>query len=139
MRAITARLAGRRHHAVELRADGVFALRREPENPADRSAVAVTVDGETAGYLEAGLATLVAPLLDHERPVFVAHGKAETVTLYVPERGEHAPDTRGSSLVRVASGDGRRSYVVDRRRGLCTCPAGRYVRCKHQRAIGIGG
>lgn len=42
-------------------------LTREPENPYDSNAVAVTVDGETVGYLARQDAAVLAPLLDAGR------------------------------------------------------------------------
>jgi len=42
-------------------------LEREPNNPHDRSAIAVKVRGETIGYIPREDATILAPLLDAVR------------------------------------------------------------------------
>jgi hypothetical protein len=141
MEPMTAKLAGRKHHKTTITPTSEIAFVRERDNPVDHWAVRVEVDGCHSGYLETGLARLVAPLLDRGRPVFGAPidgGKnaanQSLVNIYVPGRydvlGEHG------NLVIVPSSDGQRRYVVDRRHGGCTCPAGRFVRCRHQQLVG---
>ncbi len=132
MRAATVRLAGRRYAdpAVTVTPTSTVDLVLEPRNAVDRNAVAVVIDGRRAGYLEGGIAGVVAPAMRSRRPVFAApFGKhADEITLYLPSRG----DRLGENLVEVPSSRGDRSYVVDPAAGLCTCPAGRYVACRHK-------
>lgn len=133
MHVLTAKLAGRRYHPGLLEPTSILALRRDKANRVDRSAVAIMADGETVGYLEAGLARLVAPLLDRHRPVFVSpiKGNQKAINLFVPTRS----DRLGRSLQTVISSDGQRQYVVDAAHRLCTCPAGRFLLCRHIRAL----
>jgi hypothetical protein len=136
MEPMTARLAGRKHHVGEISPRSVFVLVHERANPVDFWAVAVYADGTMVGYLETGLARLVAPMLDRGRPVFASaiEGKQTMINVYVPGRRDRlGPD---GNLIEVESSDGARRYVVDRRHGHCTCPAGRFVYCRHQAAIG---
>lgn len=130
MYALTARIAGRRaRREVAVTPESLIALALEPANPADPEAIAVFADGERAGYLEAGLARLVRPLLLRERPVrVIAQEGGQSLTVWIPGRSERI----GRNLVEVASSDGRRTYLVDRKGGRCTCPAGRYGWCKHR-------
>lgn len=134
MDSLTARIAGRRLRGdVEIAATADITLERERDNAADPLAVAVRADGELVGYLEAGLARLVAPLLDRGRPIAAGPtGHQNEINLFIPSRRERL----GRNLVWVPSSDGTKSYLVDRRRGMCSCPAGRFVHCKHQRAVG---
>ncbi len=44
--------------------DRMYVLRREPRNERDRSSVAVYARGRAVGYLSAGRAQAIAPLLD---------------------------------------------------------------------------
>jgi len=134
MEGLTARIAGRR-----LRADATIdpaadvTLEREPDNEHDHWAVRILADGSLVGYLEAGLARLVAPMLDRGRPVAAApSGHQHDINLFVPNRRERV----GGNLVWVVSSDGTKRYLVDRLHGLCSCPAGRFVYCRHQRAVG---
>ena len=136
MEPMTARLAGRKHHPAEIGPRSLLTLEHERTNPVDFWAVAVYADGVMAGYLETGLARLVAPMLDRGRPVFASaiDGKQGMVNVYVPGRRDRlGPD---GNLVEVDSSDGSRRYVVDRRHGRCTCPAGRFVYCRHQAQVG---
>jgi hypothetical protein len=138
MRDLTAKLAARRQFAdTYLAAHSALMLERERGNEHDDCAVRVAVDGKVVGYLENGLAMIVARELDRGRPVYASpiEGRQGQITLYLLEPGERRPGPR-SHLVEVTSSDGRRSYVVDRRKGLCTCVAGRWVHCRHQRQAG---
>lgn len=129
MRPLTARLAGRRHHGAPITPQSRLELVLEPANEHDREAVAIHADGICAGYLEAGLASVVRRLVMRGRPVLLAPTRREDeVFLYLPERG----DSYGGTLLPVISSDGRRRYWVDQRRDLCTCPAGRWARCRHR-------
>jgi len=51
-------------------------LAREPENPHDGNAIAVTVAGETVGYVNKGMAKRLAVLMDDGKPfeAFVLSG-----------------------------------------------------------------
>ena len=137
MQVLTARVAGRRHHTGILAPDASLRLERDRANRVDRFAVKVLANGEQVGYLEAGLARLVAPMIDRGRPVFVgaAGDSTSTVNLFVPARRDYAWPHPEATIFPVQSSDGRRTYWVDPRRGLCTCPAGRYLDCRHQKSI----
>lgn len=137
MQAMTAKLSGRRYHDGEIQTLSQLSLRHETDNSVDANAVAILNGDEVIGYLERGLATMVAPLLDRARPVLVSpiKGKTGEINLFIPEAYERI--SSNGHLVRVPSSDGQRSYVVDIRRGLCTCPVGRHVRCRHQKALGV--
>ena len=137
MEALTARLAGRRHYPALLEARSEISLVHDRTNPVDRNAVEVHSDGEMVGYLESGLALMVAPRLDRGRPVYASAIPSDQakITVYILGRGDRV----GRNLVSVTSSRGRRGYVVDRRRKvpLCTCPAGRYAPCRHKKALGL--
>lgn len=141
MEPMTAKLAGRKHHPSLITPTSEITFVRERDNPVDYWAVRVEVDGHHSGYLETGLARLVAPLLDRGRPVFGAPidgsrnaANQAMINVYVPGRCDIlGPD---GNLVLVSSSDGQRRYVVDRRHGGCTCPAGRFMRCRHQQLVG---
>ena len=137
MQAMTAKLSGRRYHDGEIETLSQLTVRHENDNDVDSNAVSVLNGDEVIGYLERGLATMVAPLLDRGRPVLASpiKGKTGEINLFVPEAYERISNS--GHLVRVPSSDGQRSYVVDVRRGLCTCPVGRFVRCRHQKALGV--
>ncbi len=134
MEGLTARIAGRRLRAdVTIEPTADVALEREPDNAHDRWAVRILADGAVVGYLEAGLSRLVAPMIDRGRPVVAApSGHQNEINLFVPNRRERI----GGNLVWVPSSDGSKRYLVDRRHGLCSCPAGRFVHCRHQRLLG---
>jgi hypothetical protein len=135
MNAMTAKIAGRKHHPAAYNLQSTLALVHERSNPVDSHAVAVYADGRQIGYLERGLAHLVAPFLDRNRPVFASplEGKDGVISLFIPNRA----DRLGGNIVMVTSSDGLRSYAVDCRNGICTCPAGIYVVCRHKRSLGI--
>jgi hypothetical protein len=134
MRPLTARLAGRRHHQGPIEPLSRFELVLEPTNEADREAVALFADERRVGYLEPALASVVRRLLIRGRPILVAPTRQpDTVLIYLPEHG----DAYGETLLPIASSDGRRRYWIDLRRGHCTCPAGRWVICRHRRAVGV--
>lgn len=137
MQVLTARVAGRRHHPGVLDAGAQLRLERDRANRADHFAVKVLANGLQVGYLEAGLARLVAPMIDRGRPVFVgaAGDSASTVNLFVPARRDYAWPHPEATIFPAISSDGKRTYWVDPRRGLCTCPAGRYLECRHQKAM----
>lgn len=141
MEPMTAKLAGRKHHQVKIEPTSVIVFVRERDNPVDHWAVRVEIDGYHGGYLETGLARLVAPLLDRGRPVFGApadghkdSANQNLINIYVPGRYDVLGEE--GNLVIVPSSDGQRRYVVDRRHGGCTCPAGRFMRCRHQQLVG---
>lgn len=76
------------------RGGGDFSLRREADNPHDRNAVRIHLDGAPVGWLPRGVAAEVAPVMDG-----IADGE-----------GDGAGDARGSvTLARaeVVGGDGR--------------------------------
>jgi hypothetical protein len=131
MYALTATIAGRRHHPAPIGPTSTITLRPESDHPIDRAAVAILADGAKVGYLEAGLARLVAPLLRRGRPVLAAPMDERHISVYVPG----PRDRIGGSIRAVTSSDGKRSYFVDRVRALCTCPAGRYGSCRHRRLV----
>jgi hypothetical protein len=134
MRPLTARLAGHRHHPGAITPLSRLELVLEAANEHDREAVAVHANGLCAGYLEAGLASVVRRLIVRGRPVLVAPSRTEgQVTLFLPER----TDRYGETLLPVTSSDGLRRYWVDQRRDLCTCPAGRWKSCRHRRAVRV--
>ena len=134
MRAVTAQITGRRYHRAPLDPLSRLELILEPTNEVDREAVALYANDRCAGYLEAGLASIVRRLIVRGRPVLVAPTRdPDEVLIYLPERG----DAYGATLLPVASSDGQRRSWVDRRRGLCTCPAGRWHSCRHRRSAGV--
>ena len=135
MNAMTAKIAGRKHHSAPYNLQSTLSMVHERTNPVDSHAVAVYADGLQIGYLERGLAHLVAPFLDRNRPVFASplENKDGVINLFIPTRS----DRLGGNIVMVTSSDGLRSYAVDCRNGICTCPAGIYVVCRHKRALGI--
>ena len=135
MNAMTAKIAGRKHHSAPFGVKSAITLTHERDNPADSHAVAIFADGEHIGYLERGLAHLVAPLLDRGRPVFGSplKGSDTVINLFIPVRA----DRLGGNIVMVTSSDGVHSYAVDCRNGICTCPVGVWVVCRHKRALGI--
>jgi hypothetical protein len=133
--ALTAKIAGRRRHGkLTVSPESQITLCHRRDNPAHREAVEVLADGQMIGYLEAGLGVLLAPYLDRARPVR-AGGRDDGISLdlFIPGRA----DQIGRNLVEVNSSDGNRTYLVDRRRGICTCPAGRWVWCRHKRELGL--
>lgn len=137
MQVLTARIAGRRHHAGMLDASAQLRLERDRANRVDHYAVKVLANGVQVGHLEAGLARLVASMIDRGRPVFVgANGDStSSVNLFVPARRDYAWPHPEATLFPARSSDAKRIYWVDPRRGLCTCPAGRYLDCRHQKAM----
>jgi len=132
---MTAKIAGRRHHPAAFDVTSTLSLVHEKTNPVDSRAVAIYADGAQIGYLERGLSYLVAGLLDRGRPVFASPiERADgAINLFIPIRA----DRLGGNIVYVTSTDGRRTYAVDCRNAICTCPAGIYVICKHKRSLGI--
>lgn len=71
---------GAREAIAELRTDEVLTLRREPENPHDRNAVAVyDVCGQHLGYVPRQDAGAVAKVIDRGLP-FVAKCRARGTT-----------------------------------------------------------
>jgi hypothetical protein len=134
MRPVTARLAGRRYHRAPISPLSRLELLLEPANEHDREAVSIRADGICAGYLEAGLASVVRRLILRGRPVLLAPSRrADEIVLFLPERG----DRYGGTLLPVTSSDGQRRYWVDQRRDLCTCPAGRWARCRHRQGLRV--
>ena len=135
MQALTAHLAARRRFGDNLlTARSQVELAHEKANRHDRAAVIVSADGNPVGYLEAGLAALIAPLLDRGRPLRAAGREdGRSIDLFIPGPRE----TLGRNLVEVPSSDGSRTYLVDKRRGLCTCPAGRWIWCRHKQLLGL--
>jgi len=135
MNVMTAKIAGRRHHPAAYDVQSTLTLVHERANPVDSHAVAVYADGLQIGYLERGLAHLVAPFLDRGRPVFASpiekHDGA--INLFIPTRA----DRLGGNIVAVTSTDGKRNYHVDCRNAICTCPAGIFVICKHKKSLGL--
>ena len=137
MQAMTAKLAGRRYRDGDIQTLSQLDVRHEVDNAVDANAVAIVDGDDVIGYLERGLASIVAPLLDRGRPVLASpiKGKTAEINLFIPEPYERISSS--GHLVRVPSSDGARTYVVDTRRGLCTCPVGRHIRCRHQKALGV--
>jgi hypothetical protein len=135
MQPMTAKIAGRRHHPAEFNLLSTFVLVHEKTNQLDPFAVAVYADEQQIGYLERGLAQIVAPLLDRHRPVFASaiENKDNLIKLFVPSRY----DRLGQNIIIMPSSDGQRSYATDRRHRICTCPAGIFVLCKHKKALGL--
>lgn len=84
-------------------------LRREPDNPQDANAVAVVREnGDQVGYLSAGVAEQVAPLLDTGAPVTavvaeVTGGTPDHPTYGVNIRIHDDGDVRGSPAAPTAS------------------------------------
>ena len=135
MQPMTAKIAGRRHHPAEFNLQSIFVLVHEKDNQVDPFAVAIYADEQQIGYLERGLAQIVAPLLDRHRPVFASaiENKDNLINLFIPSRY----DRLGQNIIIMPSSDGQRSYATDRRHRICTCPAGIFVLCKHKKALGL--
>jgi len=135
MQPMTAKIAGRRHHPAEFNLQSTFVLVHEKTNQVDPFAVAIYADEQQIGYLERGLAQIVAPLLDRHRPVFASaiENKDNLINLFIPSRY----DRLGQNIIIMPSSDGLRSYATDRRHRMCTCPAGIHVLCKHKKALGL--
>jgi hypothetical protein len=133
----TAKVAGRRHHSGELAKASLVNLAHEASNPIDARAVRVEADGEQLGYLERGLARMIAPLLDSGRVVGASTAKASDgeINIFTRQPRDRFFPTIGATLYRVRSSDGEKEYVVDPGNGLCTCPAGAVMNCRHQRKV----
>ena len=59
-----------------------FRLVREPRNQMDRSAIAVYLDADQAGYVTKGIASKLAPFIDSGQLTLTAKcGKSETILI----------------------------------------------------------
>ncbi|HEY3545815.1 MAG TPA: hypothetical protein VGK17_06950 [Propionicimonas sp.] len=132
MKPFEARIAGRQHYAGVVTPLSMIELVPAPST-ADPSAVAIIADGVMAGHIEAGLAPLLAPRLRRGRIVFAApiRGRADAIYVYIGVPGDRLAGPR-PTVVSVEASNGAGAYAVDLRAGFCTCPAGRYGRCKHK-------
>lgn len=131
----TAKVAGRRYHPGELAKDSSVYLEHEAANPIDARAVRVEANGASLGYLERGLARMIAPLLDAGRVVGASTAKAADgeINIFTRSPRDRFFPAVGATLYRALSSDGTREYIVDPKQGLCTCPAGAVMTCRHQR------
>ena len=139
MRAFTARVAGRKYHnpghAIAL--DSVVSLERDRGNEVDPQAVRVIADGLQVGFLEEGVAALIAPRMDRGRLVVASPSKEDpmAVNVFVLDRSDRVePDPR-ATLFWVKDRGGRVQYLDDPRRRLCTCPMGRSHICPHHKIV----
>lgn len=103
----------RAESAAKVTPGAVVTLQREPENPADPSAVAVRLDGETIGYLPRALAARLVGETWHGLVTEVHHG--EGIGIRVRVTGDESavpasvPTRRGlpqasDTVVRARSG-----------------------------------
>ena len=61
--------------------------------------------------------------------------RADAIHVYVGMRGDRHAGPH-PTIVSVESSSAVGGYAVDLRAGYCTCPAGRYARCKHKDLFG---
>jgi hypothetical protein len=122
-------------------------LRREPDNPQDANAVAVfRGNGDQVGYLSAGVAEQIAPLLDAGAPVMavvseVTGGTPDRPTYGVNIRIHDERDGDGAPAAPAASpGTARASArgAADARSGAGPAPRARRG-CAFAIAVMVGG
>lgn len=137
MRAFTARVAGRRYHnpAHAIALDSVVSLERDRSNEVDRQAVRVIADGLQVGFLEEGVAALIAPRMDRGRLVVASPSKEDpmAVSVFLLDRSDRVEPDPKATLFWVDAPGGRGRYLDDPRRKLCTCPMGRSHICPHHK------
>ena len=138
MRAFTARVAGRQYHnpmhAIGSNSD--ITLERDRANESDSRAIRVIADGLQVGYLEEGIAALIAPRMDRGRLIVASPSKDDpmAINVFVLDRGDRIEPDPKPTLFWIDSPGGRSKYLNDPRRELCSCSMGRTHRCRHHKA-----